>query len=228
MKKIIVDTYEELSELTAGILLAEMLKDKRTNLAITAGNSPKGVYEILTKRYRESADSFQNTYFYNFDELPAKDNEGITITALREQFFDPAGVPEKNICKLTMENYAQYDQMIQEDGGLDAMLIGLGGDGHFCGNMPFSTDFSKETHEVQVKPEYPWYEAAGSPASFVTMGFKSLLKVKHLVLIVNGKSKAEILKKVLESDVTNEMPATVLQLHPNFTLIADKEAASLL
>lgn len=61
-----------------------------------------------------------------------------------------------------------------------------------------------------------------------TMGPKSLMRVKHLVMIVNGKEKAEILKKVLDSPITDELPATVLKLHPNFTIICDKDAASLL
>lgn len=236
MKLITTDTYEEMSEMMTAILLAEMTQDKRTNLSITAGSSPKGVYELLAKWYKKYAGKFGDTYFYNFDEIVYdKVPEGITISALQEQFLTPAGVPEKNIRRLTLENYAQYDEMIREDGGLDVMMIGLGGDGHFCGNMPVSTDFSKETHKVYFKEEYPWYKDVGAlfggsdiPEFFVTMGFKSLLKVKHLVLIVNGKSKAEILKKALSGEVTPLIPGSVLKLHPNFTVIADKEAASLL
>lgn len=236
MKTIITDTYAEMSEMAASILLAEMTKDKRTNLSITAGASPKGVYEILAKWYTKYGEKFQNTYFYNFDEIMSESNpQGITITALREQFYTPAGVPEDKIRKLTLDNHEQYDALIKEDGGLDVMLIGLGGDGHFCGNMPVSTDFSQETYKTYLKPEYPWYDELHSmfgdtkiPEYFVTMGFMSLLKVKHLVLIVNGKKKAEIFKKMLESEITNELPASALKLHPNFTVIADKEAAALL
>ena len=76
-----------------------------------------------------------------------------------------------------------------------------------------------------VNPTYP--ERPEAPVIY-TMGPKSLMRVKHLVMIVNGKEKAEILKKVLDSPITDELPSTVLKLHPNFTIIADKDAASLL
>ncbi|MDF9824833.1 6-phosphogluconolactonase/glucosamine-6-phosphate isomerase/deaminase [Breznakia sp. PF5-3] len=236
MNKIIVDTYEELSEMTASILLTEMTKDKRSNLSITAGASPKGVYEKLAVWYKKYKNEFQNTYFYNFDEIEdGSGKPGVTISALYEQFYKPAGVEEKNIKKLSYANYDTYDQEIKDDGGIDVMMIGLGGDGHFCGNMPVGTDFTQETYKMYVKKEYPWYGLfeemfpnGNIPEYFVTMGLKSLMKVKHLVLIVNGASKAEAVKKLFTLEPTNEFPATALLQHPNFTIILDKEAASLL
>lgn len=236
MKKIVVESYEELSELTASILLAEMSKDKRSNLAITAGSSPKGVYEILSKWYKKYPKRFSDTYFYNFDEIEdGSGKPGVTISALREQFYQPANVPETNIQTLTYENFADYDQRIKEAGGLDLMLIGLGGDGHFCGNMPIAADLSQYTYQIPVKKEFPWYPLfeemfpnGNIPEYFVTMGLRSLLKVKHLVLIVNGASKAEAVKQLFEREVSNDFPATALLEHPNLTIILDKEAASLL
>ncbi|MDQ0361118.1 glucosamine-6-phosphate deaminase [Breznakia pachnodae] len=237
MKKIIVDTYDELSDLMNSIIVAEMTKDKKSNISITAGASPKGVYERLVKFYKKYSKDVKNTYFYNFDEVPAMNpnEEGMTLSSLREQFYTPANVEEENIVKLNLDNYDTYDQIIEDNGGLDLMMIGLGADGHFCGNMPMGTDFSQYTYRMYIKEEYPWYapikEQYGDnevPEYFVTMGLKSLLKVKHLVLIVNGTSKAEALKKMLTLDMTNEFPATGLLLHPNFTIIADKEAAALL
>lgn len=237
MKKIIVDTYEELSELAAAILLAEMVKDKRTNLSITAGASPKGVYEILAKWYRNYQEKFADTYFYNFDEIEGDGAPlpGITVSALQEQFYQPGKVPAEFIKTLTYANYQEYDQMIREDGGLDVMLLGLGGDGHFCGNMPIATDFNQFTYQIPIKKEFPWYPSfvemlsnGGIPKHFVTMGMKSLLRVKHLVLIVNGQSKAEAVKKLFTSPISTAFPATALLQHPNITIILDKEAASLL
>ncbi|MDL2276659.1 6-phosphogluconolactonase, partial [Breznakia sp. OttesenSCG-928-G09] len=227
MNKIIVDTYEELSEMTASILLTEMTKDKRSNLSITAGASPKGVYEKLAVWYKKYKNEFQNTYFYNFDEIEdGSGKPGVTISALYEQFYKPAGVEEKNIKKLSYANYDTYDQEIKDDGGIDVMMIGLGGDGHFCGNMPVGTDFTQETYKMYVKKEYPWYGLfeemfpnGNIPEYFVTMGLKSLMKVKHLVLIVNGASKAEAVKKLFTLEPTNEFPATALLQHPNFTII---------
>jgi len=234
MKKIIVDSYKEMSELAASILLSEMTKDKRTNISITAGATPKGVYKILTKWYLKYPESFIDTYFYSFDEVEVGSLPGATITDLNESFYKPAKIPRKRINSLTYANYQEYDQLIKEDGGLDIMMLGLGQDGHFCGNMPYGTDLRQFTYKLPIKEEYPWYRALQElfpgqdlPEYFVTMGMRSLMKVKHLILIVNGKAKAEAVKKMLTLDVTNEFPATALLQHPNLTIILDQEAAQI-
>jgi len=234
VKKIAVDTYEDMSQLMASILLGEMVKDKRSNISITGGSTPIRTFEIMIEKYKTMKEVFSDTYFYNFDNAEiGEDKKSTTNTLLNNQFYGPAGVDSKNIKLLTMNNYDQYDQMIKEDGGLDIMMIGLGLNGHFCGNEPYSTDFSKGTHRVKIDKKYPWYSVwedicpdGNIPEYYVTMGFKSLLKVKHLVLIVNGRAKAEVVKKMLSLDITNEFPSTALLLHPNLTIILDKEAAS--
>ena len=111
------------------------------------------------------------------------------------------------------------------------MVIGLGWDGHFCGNCPHCTPLDGYSYEMAWQKKRalnPTYKPYPEIDMVYTMGPKSLMRVKHLVMIVNGKEKAEILKKVLDSPITNELPATVLKLHPNFTIICDKDAASLL
>ena len=150
---------------------------------------------------------------------------------MQELFFKDAHIPDERIHVTTMENWMTYDKEISEAGGIDVMVIGLGFDGHFCSNCPRCTPMDSYTYIMDrktknaVNPGYP--EKPDLPYS-ITMGPKSLMKVKHLVMIVNGKHKAEILKQVLDSPITDELPATVLKLHPNVTVICDKEAASLL
>lgn len=235
MKKFIVKDTQVMSELAAAILKGTMVNDKRVNLALTTGSSPKGTYELVTKWYKENKENLSNVFFYNFDEIEPKDGQtSITITGLRDQFFAPAEVPESQIQPLTYANYARYDQMIAEAGGLDAMLIGLGEDGHFCGNMPYATDFSKDTYQLMIKEEYPWYEmitgmfGEQTPDYIVTMGLQSLLRVKHLILIINGAGKAKAVKQMFDSEITTAFPASALRLHPNLTVIMDEDAASLL
>ena len=111
------------------------------------------------------------------------------------------------------------------------MVIGLGWDGHFCSNCPRCTPMDSYTYKIlrddQVAVNETYRPRDNIPYVY-TMGPKSLMRVKHLVMIVNGKEKAEILKQVLDSPITDELPSTILKLHPNFTIIADKDAASLL
>ncbi len=150
---------------------------------------------------------------------------------MQEMFFKDANIPDEKIHIPSMENYETFDEEIARAGGIDVMLIGLGFDGHFCSNCPRCTPMDALTYArarhitVEANPNYP--NNTSHPYS-ITMGPASLMKVKHLVLIVNGKHKAEIFKKFLTEPISEELPATILRLHPNFTVIADEDAASLL
>ncbi|WP_429948404.1 glucosamine-6-phosphate deaminase [Enterococcus sp. AZ101] len=228
MKIIIEKDFEAMSETTKNILLGHMSQDKRVNLSITAGNTPVGVYKRMVDIVKDSPD-YANVHYYNFDEIPVADQaEGITITDLRKLYLTPANINEANIHPLTVENYAEQDKRLAMAGGLDAMLIGLGGDGHFCGNMPTTTSFENLTYKIKVTGDEPWFvpDMMEAGLEFVTMGPVSVMRVKHLILIVNGEKKAEMVKKVLQGPVTEELPASVLQLHPNLTVILDEAAAS--
>jgi 6-phosphogluconolactonase/glucosamine-6-phosphate isomerase/deaminase len=162
--------------------------------------------------------------------------DGVTVTNLRNLFFTPAGIKEENIQKLTLDNYRQHDQKLAREGGLDLVLMGLGADGHFCGNLPNTTHFHDMTVEVPIKGEMidlvAHAELGGDfslvPESYITMGPKSIMAAKNLILIVSGERKAQALKAIVEGPVTEQVPASVLQLHPSLIVIADKAAVSAL
>ena len=108
---------------------------------------------------------------------------------------------------------------------------GLGYDGHFCGNCPRCTPFDSYTYQIDFKEKQavnPDYKDRPYQPFTLTMGPKSLMRVKHLVMIVNGKEKAEIFKRFLDEPINQDVPATILKLHPNFTVICDQDAASLI
>jgi 6-phosphogluconolactonase/glucosamine-6-phosphate isomerase/deaminase len=114
--------------------------------------------------------------------------------------------------------------------------MGLGADGHFCGNLPNTTHFHDMTVEVPIKGEMidlvAHAELGGDfslvPESYITMGPKSIMAAKNLILIVSGERKAQALKAIVEGPVTEQVPASVLQLHPSLIVIADKAAVSAL
>lgn len=234
MKIIIKKDYEQLSQTIAHILLGEMYQDKRVNIAITSGESPKGTYSIITPLLRENKKDFENVHFYNFDNVEMTGYEdGMTLGHLKEEFFEPANISANNIHGLKTENYDQFDKRIENAGGLDLMLIGLGLDGHFCGNLPYSTQFDRMTYSQKIDSQYPWYEwiMAGFPddnipENMVTMGAAALMKVKKVVMMVNGVRKADAVKQFLEAPMDNSFPATILRMHPNFTVVLDEEAAA--
>ncbi|HAX5077470.1 TPA: glucosamine-6-phosphate deaminase [Escherichia coli] len=198
-------------------------------------STPKGMYEYLTTLVKGKP-WYDNCYFYNFDEIPfrGKEGEGVTITNLRNLFFTPAGIKEENIQKLTIDNYREHDQKLAREGGLDLVVLGLGADGHFCGNLPNTTHFHEQTVEFPIQGEMVDIVAHGElggdfslvPDSYVTMGPKSIMAAKNLLIIVSGAGKAQALKNVLQGPVTEDVPASVLQLHPSLMVIADKAAAA--
>ena len=205
MKLIITEDYQEMSRVAAHHLLGYMSKTRRVNLAITAGSTPKGMYEYLTTLVKGKP-WYDNCYFYNFDEIPfrGKEGEGVTITNLRNLFFTPAGIKEENIQKLTIDNYREHDQKLAREGGLDLVVLGLGADGHFCGNLPNTTHFHEQTVEFPIQGEMVDIVAHGElggdfslvPDSYVTMGPKSIMAAKNLLIIVSGAGKAQALKNV--------------------------------
>lgn len=236
MRVIKVKDYEEMSQVGAQQVLRYMYQEGRTNISITGGTTPKRMYEILVPSVKDKM-QFENVHFYNFDEIPYKieDREGVTISGLRNLFLTPANIKEENIHKLDTTNYQYHDQTIASDGGLDMIILGLGWDGHFCGNLPDTTSFGDLTSKVacdqrlrdRILEEFD-NVVEHVPDYYVTMGPRSIMQAKNLVMIASGKKKAEAVKKLLSNKIDSSVPASILTLHPNFMLIIDEDAASLL
>lgn len=232
MKLIVEENERAMSESALHILLGAMMQDKRVNISLTSGESPKTLYQMMAPLVKDKP-QFANVQYYLFDEAPYQDGRpyGPNWEQMQDLFFRAANIPEERIHDTMTDNWETYDWEIREAGGIDVMVIGLGWDGHFCSNCPRCTPMDSYTYEMDratknaANPTYP--ARTELPVTY-SMGPHSLMRVKHLVMIVNGKHKAEILKKVLDSPITDELPATVLKLHPNFTVICDKDAASLL
>lgn len=238
MKLIIAKNYEEMSTIAAQHVLGYMYRNYRVNLAITAGSTPVRMYELLVPQVKDKT-YFDNVHFYNFDEIPfaGETGYGVTMSNLDRLFFSPAAIKTTNIHVLDGDNYLQQDDRIKADGGLDMILLGLGADGHFCGNLPGTTTFSSETSYVHesATPEMKEIllnEVAGveekRPDFYVTMGPKSVMRAQNIVLFATGSHKAEVIKRLIEGDVSEAFPASILMTHPNITVIVDEAAAALL
>ena len=237
MKVIIGKDVEEMSQVAAGYVMSYMYQDReRVNLSITGGTTPQRMYEILVPMVKDKK-QFQHVHFYNFDEIPYRkgDREGVTVSGLRDAFFTPAHIKEEQIHKLDQFNYQTQDERIEKDGGLDMVILGVGADGHFCGNLPQTTKFGDLTTRVEndqrlkarILPEFHNVEE-DVPEYYITMGPRSIMRARHIVMIASGVKKAGIIKTLLEQVVDQDVPASILTLHPHFTLIVDEEAASLL
>ncbi|MGX7025037.1 glucosamine-6-phosphate deaminase [Vagococcus hydrophili] len=236
MRVIITKNYEELGKVASQHLLGTMFaSQERVNLAITAGRTPLEVYKYLVPEVKDK-NYLNHVHYYNFDEIPYKDNkqEGITIADLRRLYLNPANVLEENIHVLDGENYENQDNRIQNDGGLDSILLGVGADGHYCGNLPNTTTVNDYTSKVTFEdnPDLEqviidhFIDPKDAPDFYVTMGPRSIMSAKQLVLIANGREKSGIMKSFIEGEITPDLPVTYLKLHPNLVVIMDEEAAS--
>lgn len=236
MRIIITKDYDELGKVATQHVLGQMFKQQnRVNLAITAGKTPLKVYEHLVPEVKDKG-YLSHVHYYNFDEIPYKkeDHLGITMSELNELYFEPANIAKENIHPLDTQNYLTQDARIMADGGLDCILLGIGEDGHYCGNLPGTTTFEDFTARVDCDDNMK-QRIAGHfsnpediPDFYVTMGPRSIMAAKQLVMIANGTRKAKIMKQFIEGEVTREVPASILRMHPNLTVIMDEEAASLL
>lgn len=234
MKVRIGKDVEEMSQIAAGYVMSYLYQERRVNLSITGGTTPKRMYELLVPMVKDQP-HFSNAHYYNFDEIPYRkeDREGVTISGLRESFFTPANVAKDQIHPLDQHNYLTRDAELEAVGGLDMVILGVGADGHFCGNLPQTTKFGDLTSRVEcdqrlhdrILPEFNDVEA-DVPDYYITMGPRSIMRAKHIIMIASGEKKAGIIKQLMTGVVDQDIPASILTLHPHFTLIIDQEAAS--
>lgn len=232
MKLIIADTYEQMSEYAKTMLLGVMMQDKQVNIVLTSGRSPKKMYELLIPEVKGNK-AYENVEYFFFDENPHTNRPyGLVFDAINEMYFAPCEIPMDKIHYPELESYSSYDNEIEAAGGIDLAVIGLGADGHFAANVPFCTPMTGYTYTVsheEKRSKNPSYPPRPYEPVTISMGPASFMKMKQLMMIVNGREKAEALKKLVDIDCVDEaFPSSVLKLHPNFTIIADREAAEYL
>ena len=263
MKVYITRDKEDFSQVMAQMILKHMYSGKaRVNLSITAGNTPIRGYEILAESVR-GRNYFDNVHYYVFDDIfirgdkkeiyrttargeepklwPVKNpNAGIVRENLDWKYFVPAGVKDDRIHDITEENYGDIDRMIAQAGGLDMIIMGLGPDGHICGNLPGTVPYwNQGARKVRADTtpgtmkmvrscldEYHLTDESLLPEYYVSFGPKTVLDARHAILIATGSEKADIVRRVLYDPVSLELPASVLQLHRDLTVLLDQEAAA--
>lgn len=232
MKFINVNTYEELSRVAADIIAAQVILKNDCVLGLATGSSPVGTYKNLIKKYTDGELDFSAVTSVNLDEYVGLDgtNDQSYRYFMNDNLFDYVNidktktfVPNGCAADLAAES-AAYDAHIKSLGGIDLQLLGIGLDGHIGFNEPDS-HFTAETHEVAldestVKANSRFFASeADVPRSAITMGMASIMQAKRILLIANGAAKKEILEKAFHGPITPEVPASLLQIHPDVTVI---------
>ena len=226
MKFITVKTYEELSKKAADIIAADCV------LGLATGSTPVGTYKVLTEKNRNNELDFSKVTSVNLDEYEglSGDHDQSYRYFMNHNLFDHVNidkaktfVPNGCASDLTEEG-KRYDELIKSLGGIDLQLLGIGVDGHIGFNEPDSV-FTAATHPVVLDPSTieanaRFFASANDvPRKAITMGMMSIMQAKRILLVANGKNKLDILKKSMEGPVDPMVPASILQLHPDVTVI---------
>lgn len=236
MNFITVKNYEELSRKAANIIAAQVISKPCSVLGLATGSTPIGTYKKLAE-YNKTGDlDFSSVTSVNLDEycgLTGENDQSYRYFMNNNLFkhinidINKTYVP--NGCAENLaEEGRKYDQMIKELGGIDLQLLGIGNDGHIGFNEP-DEFFTKETHQVDLDPSTieanaRFFESEDQvPRQAITMGMMSIMQAKKILLIANGKGKKDIVEKAFYGPITPCVPASILQLHSDVTVIFSEE-----
>ena len=231
--------YEHMSRQAANIISAQVILHPTSVLGLATGSSPIGAYKQVIKWYEKGDLDFRRVRTVNLDEYVGLEatHEQSYAHFMRLNFFDHINVDLKNtnIPDGTNmdeeEECARYNAVIRKLGGVDLQLLCIGHDGHIGFNEPADT-FTKGTHKVSqtdvtIQANKRFFASeADVPRYAYTMGILDIMQAERVVMVASGEDKAGIVKEAFFGPVTPRVPASILQLHKNFTLVADEAALS--
>lgn len=232
MKVIHATSYSDLSRKAANIISAQVILKPHSVLGLATGSTPIGTYKQLIEWYNKGDIDFSSAITVNLDEYVglAPTNEQSYRYFMNENLFKHINVPIENthvpsgLAKDMEEECVKYDALITNLGGIDLQLLGIGHNGHIGFNEPDNA-FEKTTHivslgESTIQANARFFEDINEvPNKAITMGIKSIMQAKKILLIANGPDKKDIIEKALYGPVTPSVPASILQLHPDLTVI---------
>lgn len=240
MKIIVSNSYETLSATIAKDVTETLSQSDHPLFCPTSGDTPKGLYKELVKLQQQKHADFSNWFFVGLDEWMDMngEEEGSCRYSLDQQFFYPAGITEEQICffdgKATdpEAECKKAEDFITKHGGLDLVVIGLGLNGHVGMNEP-GTPADTRCHISELDPQtaqtgQKYFNKPTALSKGLTLGIGTLLSAKHIFLMVNGSKKAQIVKRVTDSEPTTTIPATLLKGHRDFRIYLDADAAALI
>ena len=231
--------YHDMSRKAANIISAQVIMKPSCVLGLATGSTPIGTYRQLIEWYEKGDLDFAHVTSVNLDEYKglSGDNDQSYRYFMNHNFFSHINIPmERTFVPNGLEKNsdaacAAYNEIIRSCGGIDLQLLGLGHNGHIGFNEPGEA-FEKETHcvdltESTIEANKRFFEKEEDvPRQAYTMGIKNIMQARKILLVVSGEDKADILAQVLEGPTTPQVPASILQLHNDVTVVADEAALS--
>ncbi|MDP4553013.1 glucosamine-6-phosphate deaminase [Alkalihalobacillus macyae] len=229
--------YEHMSSLAARYLIEKISTKPELILGLATGGTPEGTYKRLIEDHRMNGTSYKEITTYNLDEYVgfSPDNPNSYHAFMYKNLFSELDIQENNVHLPNgvaidlVEECKAYEERIEENGGIDIQLLGMGSNGHIGFNEP-GTSFEANTHLVELTQSTREANARfftdidDVPREAITMGIATIMRSKEILLLVSGETKRNALKELLNGDVRESFPASVLNRHPNVTIIADQKA----
>lgn len=224
--------YNDMSRKAANVISAQVILKPTCVLGLATGSTPIGTYKQLVEWYNKGDLDFSRVKSVNLDEycgLSAENNQSYRYF-MNDNFFSHINIDTENtfvpngLATNLEEECERYDSLIYQMGGIDLQLLGIGLNGHIGFNEP-DIRFEKTTHIVEldestIQANARFFQNADEvPRQAITMGIKSIMHAKKVLLIAGGHEKEEIIKKALYGPITPDVPASILQLHPDLTVI---------
>ena len=241
MKVYIGKNYDEMSRIAANVLSAQVTMKPDCVLGLATGSTPIGTYKVLIERCAAGDLDFSQVKSINLDEYVGLSGEHDQSYRyfMNNNLFNHINIDKANtnvpngLAEDVDAECERYNNVINTLGPIDIQVLGMGHNGHIGFNEP-DDHFPLETHKVDlaqstIDANARFFASADEvPRQALTMGIKTIMQAKKVLVVVSGKDKAEIVKKAFTGPVTPQVPASILQMHSDVILVADEAAASLL
>ncbi|MBQ4536788.1 MAG: glucosamine-6-phosphate deaminase [Lachnospiraceae bacterium] len=239
MKFICAKDYDEMSRKAANVISAQMIMKPDSVLGLATGSTPIGTYACLAERYEKGDLDFSRITSVNLDEYKGltHDNDQSYYYFMNDNLFSKVNIDLNNtyVPDGTIEDASEacqkYDEIVAATGGVDLQLLGLGHNGHIGFNEPADV-FPKGTHCVTlaqstIEANARFFASIDEvPTQAYTMGIQTIMNAKKILMVVSGADKADIVEKAFLGEVTPQVPASILQLHQDVTIVGDEAAFS--
>ncbi|MBR2896099.1 MAG: glucosamine-6-phosphate deaminase [Oscillospiraceae bacterium] len=239
MKIYVADDYKGMSRKAASILAAQVTMKPDSVLGLATGSTPIGMYEQLVEWHKNGDLDFSQVRSVNLDEYVglAPTHDQSYRYFMNDNLFNHVNIDKANthvpngLAENPAEECERYDQVVADMGGVDVQVLGMGHNGHIGFNepndhFPLGTNLV-DLQESTINANARFFASADEvPKQAMTMGIRTIMMAKKILVVVNGEGKADIVKKAFTGPVTPQVPASILQLHPDVVLVGDKAALS--
>lgn len=238
MKITITKNEIEFDNQAAWRIIGEILNNPKAVIGLSTGRTTLHMHQLISKIYEKNPFDISDITFFGVDEVTnvPREYKGACYTMLKDEIIGPLGVKEDNfIMPPTLSDDFEkecriFQKRLEDKGGVDIQVLGLGTNGHLGFNQP-GTPFESETwvsnmdEELEARIRKETDSPAEKKLGGLTLGIRNIMHAKKILLVAKGASKAKIVKKMLEGSITTDIPASILQLHPNCEFLLDEEAA---